>query len=208
MLFYENKKVCQFLIFKNKIMREVVVRKEFLLANGLSQLPNASMTDDLSPYDYFDGCLDVDIDPEFSEASGVRRRARRRVKRNSRQMPRQRSRQSSTRRSSSQRQGNFERVMAYTPVGMVKNAIDRRNSPEAQRKRQQLDVQQKRAVQNVERQAQSDAQLLAQLSQPNLPTVSPTKSGMSRNTKIGLIAGGVIVASVIGFLVYQKIKKN
>ena len=61
-------------------MNEMWKREEFLIANGMSQLPNSSMTNDLSPYDYFEGGLDVEVDRDFSDATGSGRRARRRVK--------------------------------------------------------------------------------------------------------------------------------
>lgn len=181
-------------------MDNVYVMKEFLLANGMSQLPNSSMTDDLSPYDYFDGGLNVEVDPDFSDASGKKRKKKKKG-------------------------GGFEKVMSYTPLGMAKKGIDTATSSEARKRRDQRRKErlsrrdqrradknaqaeaQNKAVQDVQKQAEADAQLLAQLNQP-IPPVLPTPSQkMSKNTKIALTIGGLAVAIFLGFVVYKKFKK-
>jgi hypothetical protein len=167
-------------------MEDMYIRKEFLLANGLSELPNASMTDDLSPISYFDGddMVSFDGNLEFSEASGSRRRAKRRVKKA--------KKGTSPRR---QRGG-----------GTMSDRRQTRRDDRNARKRQETQVQQK-AIQDVQKQAQADAQLLAQLNQPTTPTIPTPTASMSRNTKIALTIGGVAVALFVGFVVYKKMKK-
>lgn len=180
-------------------MTEMYERKEFLIANGMSQLPNSSVTNDLSPYDYFDGGLDTDIDMDFSEARGRRRR-----------IPKKRG---------------FEKVMSYTPIGIAKSGIERFNSPQNQKRRDQKRRQrqgfrqerqqtkrsesqlQNQAVAKISKSAESDAQLLAQLSAPKTPIVEP-KPTMSKGTKTGLIIGSIAVAGIIGFVLYKKFKKK
>jgi hypothetical protein len=183
-------------------MNEMWKREEFLIANGMSQLPNSSMTNDLSPYDYFEGGLDVDVDRDFSDASGRRRRAKRRVNK-----PKRRGGKT-----------GFEKVMSYTPMGMAKDGIDRFNSPESRQRREakrgsrqnrktQQTADQRKALADVSRSAENDAKLLAQLTQTpaTLPTPQPT--GMNKTTKTVLIVGGVAVAIVVSFMLYKKFKK-
>jgi hypothetical protein len=167
-------------------MEDMYIRKEFLLANGLSELPNASMTADLSPISYFDGddMVSFDGNLEFSEASGSRRRAKRRVKK--------------------ARKGTSPRRQRRS--GNVSNRRQERVADRRSRKQQEARVQQ-RAIQDVQKQAQADAQLLAQLNQPTTPTIPTPTATMSRNTKIALTIGGVAVALFVGFVVYKKMKK-
>jgi hypothetical protein len=178
-------------------MDKMWIRKEFLLANGLSQLPNSSMTNDLSPYDYFEGGLDVEVDHDFSEARG---------------------RVSKKRRTPSKRtkRGGFERVMSYTPLGMAKDGIERFNSPESrerrdyrrkgrQNRRERERFNQSRNIDAVLNTTQNDAQLLAQLMPP--PPPPPVKKEMSPTTKNLLIVGGISAAIIVGFVLYKKFKK-
>jgi hypothetical protein len=160
-------------------MNEMWKREEFLIANGMSQLPNSSMTNDLSPYDYFDGGLDVDVDRDFSDATGSGRRARRRVKK-------------SRKATGGTRQ----------PRGGVKGRIaERKQATKRQAQQQAKDIE------KVQKSSEADAQLLAQLTTAptTLPTPQPT--GMSKTTKTVLIVGGVAVAVVVGFMLYKKFKK-
>lgn len=187
-------------------MNEMWKREEFLIANGMSQLPNSSMTNDLSPYDYFEGGLDVEVDRDFSDATGSGRRARRRVKKSTN--PRGGKRQSRGGKT------GFEKAMSYTPIGMIKEGIDRRNSPEGQaRRKAKADTKrataddQKKALEDVSKSSEKDALLLAQLTQAPATAQTPPPTGMSKTTKTVLIVSGVAVALVVGVMLYKKFKK-
>jgi hypothetical protein len=181
-------------------MSEMWKRTEFLLANGMSQLPNSSMTNDISPYECFDGGLDTDIDLDFSDASGKKPRKKKGDK------------------------SGFKKVMSYTPMGMAKEGIDRRNSTEGlarrdarrqdrlkgradkqENKKAQSDAQ-NQAITDVTKQSDADALLLEQIQQPLAP-VTPTPTGMSKGTKISLIVGAVAVAGLLSYFIYKKLKK-
>lgn len=155
--------------------------KEFILANGMSQLPNSSLTNDLSPYDYFDGGLDVEVDPEFAEASGRRRRTRRKIK--------------------SAKKSN--------QIGKKRRIGDRiaeRRSEKRTEKQQEISRQEK-AIADVQKNAEADAQLLAKLTETPSKQAPLPVSTMSKNTKIALTIGGVAIGVFVGFLIYKKIKK-
>jgi hypothetical protein len=156
-------------------------REEFLIANGMSQLPNASMTNDLAPNQYFDGGLDDDLDIEFSDASGRRRRRRRRFVKSFNSPQRRRARQTRQKQRIQARQFR-------------------------QKSKQSQAVAQNQAVAKISKSAETDSKLLAQLSQATPPIVTPQPT-MSKATKTGLIIGAVAVAGIIGFILYKKFKK-
>lgn len=177
---------------------EMYVMEEFLIANGMSQLPNSSMTNDLSPFDYFDGGLDVQIDNEFSDARGRRKSKRRKV-----------------RSGAKNRKTGFQKVMSYTPIGMAKEGIDRYNSPESrnrrdsrkrerQRAKRQQQTSQEKNLRNLTKSGETDALLLAQLTTP--PVVAPS-TGMNKTTRTILVVGGISIALFVGFVLYKKFKK-
>ena len=156
--------------------------------------PNSVLTNDISPYECFDGGLGTDIDLDFSDAVGKRPRKKK----------------------SGKSKGTFEKVMSYTPIGMVKEAIDRRNSPEGLARRQAKDDTKKataeaqnKAVEQATKSSEGDALLLAQIQQPSadLKTATAPSTTMSKGTKTALIVGGVAVAGLIGFMLYKKLKK-
>lgn len=185
-------------------MNEMWKKEEFLIANGLSQLPNASMTNDLSPYDYFDGGSDTSLDISFSEATGRRPRPRRRPKKRTGEKT------------------GFEKAMSYTPLGMAKEGIDKFNSPESKARRdanrkkrgqkKQVEAQkQEQAIADVNKNSEADAKLLAQITQtPATPTNTneTPKKGMSKGTKTALIIGSVAVLGIVGFMLYKKFKNK
>lgn len=157
--------------------------KEFILANGMSQLPNSALTNDLSPYDYFDGGLDVDIDPEFSEASGRRRRAKRKLKR-------------------------AKKSLSPKSQRKIGGKIAERRSERKEAQRSEVNSQNK-AIAEIQKTAETDAQLLAQLNAPQtqnnlapLPTAT-----MGKKTKTALTIGGIAVGVFVAYLIYKKIKK-
>ena len=159
-------------------MNEMWKREEFLIANGMSQLPNASMTNDLSPYDYFDGGLDTDIDMDFSEARGRKKRILRQFNSPQRRRAREKRR--------------TQRIQ---------------NRQTKQRSKQSQAVAQNDAIKKITKSAETDSQLLAQLNAPKIPVVE-TKPTMSKGTKTGLIIGSIAVAGIIGFVLYKKFKKK
>ena len=160
-------------------MNEMWKREEFLIANGMSQLPNSSMTNDLSPYDYFEGGLDVEVDRDFSDATGSGRRARRRVKK-------------SIKSSGGSRQ----------PRRGVKGRIaERKQTKQVEAQQQAKDIE------KVQKSAEADAKLLAQLTQAPATAPQPQPTGMSKTTKTVLIVSGVAVALVVGVMLYKKFKK-
>jgi hypothetical protein len=165
-------------------MNEMWKREEFLIANGMSQLPNSSMTNDLSPYDYFDGGLDVDVDRDFSDATGSGRRARRRVKK------------------SRKATGGSRQRRSNQPRGGVKGRIAERKQANQRQAQQQA-----KDIEKVQKSSEADAQLLAQLTQAPATLPQPQKTGMTKTTKTVLIVGGVAVAVVVGFMLYKKFKK-
>jgi hypothetical protein len=165
-------------------MNEMWKREEFLIANGMSQLPNSSMTNDLSPYDYFEGGLDVEVDRDFSDATGSGRRARRRVKKSIKS-----SGGSRQRRSRQPRRGVKGRIAERKQTKQV----------EAQ--------QQAKDIEKVQKSAEADAKLLAQLTQAPATAPQPQPTGMSKTTKTVLIVSGVAVALVVGVMLYKKFKK-
>lgn len=165
-------------------MNEMWKREEFLIANGMSQLPNSSMTNDLSPYDYFEGGLDVEVDRDFSDATGSGRRARRRVKK------------------SIKSSGGSRQRRSRQPRRGVKGRIAERNQTK------QVEAQQQaKDIEKVQKSAEADALLLAQLTQAPATAQTPPPTGMSKTTKTVLIVSGVAVALVVGVMLYKKFKK-
>ena len=158
-------------------MSEMWKRTEFLLANGMSQLPNSSMTNDISPYECFDGGLDTDIDLDFSDASG-----RRKPRKPRRKVPK-----------------------AGGRISAMQKRRDARLKEKSTQKTKESEAQNK-AISDVNKNSEADALLLAQMTQP-LAEVKTTPSGMAKGTKTALIIGGVAVASLIGFILYKKFKK-
>lgn len=165
-------------------MNEMWKREEFLIANGMSQLPNSSMTNDLSPYDYFEGGLDVEVDRDFSDATGSGRRARRRVKK------------------SIKSSGGSRQSRSRQPRRGVKGRIaERKQTKQVEAQQQAKDIE------KVQKSAEADALLLAQLTQAPATAQTPPPTGMSKTTKTVLIVSGVAVALVVGVMLYKKFKK-
>lgn len=182
--------------------QEMYKKYNFITANGMTQFNNPQVANDVNPYECFDGGIDNDLGIEYSDATGRKSRSRK---------P----------RSSSRAKGNkstFEKVWAYTPLGMAKSGIEKFNSPESvarrdARRKTKTDLKQseinaqKEMVANIGKGGESDATLLASLSNPNLPSVVGAKPPMSKTTKIVLISSGVVVLGIIAFVMYKKLKK-
>lgn len=165
-------------------MNEMWKREEFLIANGMSQLPNSSMTNDLSPYDYFEGGLDVEVDRDFSDATGSGRRARRRVK-----------------KSIKSSGGSRQRPSRQPRRGVKGRIAERKQTKQVEAQQQAKDIE------KVQKSAEADALLLAQLTQAPATAQTPPPTGMSKTTKTVLIVSGVAVALVVGVMLYKKFKK-
>ena len=157
--------------------------ENFIVANGMSELGNPLKTYDASPFDYFDGGLDEDIDMDFSDATGRNPRPRRNQKRSTRIEPQRRrsaigsvSRMSSTRKNLSS--GNFK----PTPRN---NYSNRRN--------------QRSQNSSVER-------TLPQLPSPSIEIETKT-STMTPKMKNALYIGGTAIAIVLGYVLIKKFKK-
>lgn len=159
-------------------MSEMWKRTEFLLANGMSQLPNSSMTNDISPYECFDGGLDTDIDLDFSDASGRRKKP----KRPRRKAPKNRS-----------------------GISNLQKRRDERLKQKSEQSKSEQEAQTK-AISDVTKSSEADALLLKQLQEP-VATITDTPKVMSKKTKTALIVGSIAVASIIGFVLYKKFKK-
>ena len=67
--------------------------------------------------------------------------------------------------------------------------------------------QQAKDIEKVQKSAEADALLLAQLTQAPATAQTPPPTGMSKTTKTVLIVSGVAVALVVGVMLYKKFKK-
>lgn len=155
--------------------------ENFIVANGFTEFRNPQQANDLSPYDYFDGGLDTDIDGEFYDATGSGRRARRRVKKSRR-----------------------SRTGGRLSSG-VRNVRQRSTQKSAQR---QAEAEtQRKAIADVQKSAEADAVLLAQLSQPTASTPPTSTNNSSSKKKIAITIGVVAIVGLIAYVVYKKMKK-
>jgi hypothetical protein len=159
-----------------------------------------------SSYDEF-GVEDI----EFLPANGLRRKKRtKRVKKG----------------------GVFDKVMSYTPLGMVKNAIPSKEEMIANRKRRQnrkdLRVKgrsaanlqknlakrdsakaQQMSAKAIEAGVQSDVAIANAIASPTQPQSAPeTKKGLSTNVKIAIGVGAFLVFSLIGYAIYKSNKNG
>lgn len=155
--------------------------ENFIVANGFTEFRNPKMANDLSPYDYFDGGLDTDIDGEFYDATGSGRRARRRVKK---------SRRSTT-------SGRLRSGVENIKQSRTQKTAQRQSEAETQRK----------AIADVQKSAEADAVLLAQLSQPTASTPPTSTNNSSSTKKIAITVGVIAIVGIIGYVVYKKMKK-
>ncbi len=159
--------------------------EKFIVANGFTQFNNPKVANDLSPYEYFDGDLGQSIDMEFADANGK------------------------SKRKPKKRETTFEKIMAYTPMGMAKRGFDVLTDEDRIAKRRQR----KDAITNkeletqksiLEQSSKSDENIIKSLTNQELPPVSSDKKS---SNKIYWIIGGVAVAGIIGYVLYKKLKK-
>ena len=123
--------------------------------------------------------------------------------------------------------GTFEKVMSYTPIGMAKNAIDRRNTPdrvEERDSRRKARVEARMAKKGAKTdeiksrneltksmaQPDNTAQILASLQDPAAGTRSATKTdakkGLSTGAIIGIAVGSLALLGLAAYLILKKKK--
>lgn len=113
----------------------------------------------------------------------------------------------------------FAKFWSYTPLGMLKDGIDRRNSPEGlarrdARKQQRLDIRKSKveAKQTLANAQVESAKQMGKGSEADLELAKslgknaeqPTEKGLSKGMKIGVAVGVVLILGVVGFIVYKK----
>jgi hypothetical protein len=168
--------------------------ERFIVANGFTQFNDQNVGNDLSPYDFFDGEVGF-ADVEFSDARGRRRKKRRR-----------------------KGESGVEKVLSYTPIGMAKKGVDSLTSKEAVSRREkrradrmalknkEIDTQ-KQIVDASLKAGEKENQLLSQLGLSNNDSLPPISSEKPKSNKVIFIVGGVVIAGILGYVLYKKFKK-
>lgn len=169
--------------------------ERFIVANGLTQFNDPIVAEDFSPYQYFDGEFGEAIDMEFSDAKGRRRKKRRKGG-----------------------ESGAEKVLSYTPVGWIKKGVDSATSKDAVSRREKRRAD-KLALKNKEIETQKqivdaslkagekENQLLSQLGLSNNDSLPPISSEKPKSNKVIWIVGGVVVAGILGYVLYKKYGK-
>lgn len=201
--------------------------ENFIVANGMSQLYTGG--EDVSPYSAFDDVLgNGDNDIEFSDlATGAMRRSRRKFKQGS----------GGGGAVSSRNRKKLKKVAGYYPPVAVARAVKKnqqnrqsgqsgekgksggfvdraKDSIKGYRTRkteenQKNAEQQQKIIDQVTKSSPTVEQLNALMANPTAGVnTTPQKTPMSKGLKIGLIVGGIVVAGIIGFVVYKKIKNK
>ena len=168
--------------------------ERFIVANGFTQFNDQNLGNDLSPYDFFDGEVGFD-DMEFSDARGRRRR---------------KSRKGS--------ESGVEKALSYTPVGWIKKGVDSATSKDAVSRREkrrsdklalknkEIDTQ-KQILDASLKAGEKENQLLSQLGLSNNDSLPPISSEKPKSNKVIFIVGGVVIAGILGYVLYKKFKK-
>ena len=123
--------------------------------------------------------------------------------------------------------GTFEKVMSYTPIGMAKNAIDRRNTPDRveerdSRRKARVEARMSKKTAKTDEiksrneltksmaQPDNTAQILASLQDPAAGTRSTTetgaKKGLSTGAIIGIAVGSLALLGLAAYLILKKKK--
>jgi flagellar capping protein FliD len=163
----------------------------FFLANGLSELKNGTYND-VSPFQSFDGQVNdtefpetTDIMLEFSNASG------RRIKRK-------------TKKTGGMRKSKTNRLARK----------DTRQQARINARSRRLDIKEKEAetqrkvAEKIGTTTPEEAKLMEQLAKDVQNPVTPTKTGLSKNAKIGIGIGVVAVVGLIAFVVIRKMNSK
>lgn len=191
----------------------------FFVANGMSELRFDDPTD-VTPFSSMDGSEDG-INLEFSSANGFGSKRPRKVISPISNRSRQAGSRIPVRRPVRKKAGTrigsgLKRAWENSPHKAVGDAIRRATSPEAQARRQAnknrrlairegQQMTQQQIAQNLGKTDPTEAMILQQLAQaPATPTPAP--SGMSRNMKIGLVIGGLAVATIVAVVVIKKMR--
>jgi hypothetical protein len=168
--------------------------ERFIVANGFTQFNDQNVGRDLSPYDFFDGEISGN-DLEFSDARGRRRKKRKKGS-----------------------ESGVEKALSYTPVGWIKKGVDSATSKDAVSRREkrradrmalknkEIDTQ-KQIVDASLKAGEKENQLLSQLGLSNNDSLPPISSEKPKSNKVIFIVGGVIIAGILGYVLYKKFKK-
>lgn len=193
----------------------------FFVANGMSEL-RFNDPGDVTPFSSMDGSEDG-INLEFSSANGFGSKTPRKVipaisSRSRQSVSRVPVRRPVRRKTGTRIGSGLKRAWENNPYRALGKAINRATSPEAQARRQAnknrrlaikegQQMTQQQIAQNLGKTDQTEAMILQQLAQtPNSNT--PTQTGMSRNMKIGLIVGGLAVATIVAVVVIKKMRSK
>ena len=164
--------------------------EKFIVANGFTQFNDPQLAEDLNPYEYFDGDLGQNMDIEFSDAKG------------------------SSKKTKKSKEGTFEKVLSYTPIGWAKKGVDALTSPEAIKrrekrradkmalKRDELQIQKDIANQSL-KSGEQDTNLLNKL----MINDDSNKSSSKSSHNIIWWIGGALAVGIVGFIIYKKYKK-
>jgi len=174
--------------------------ENFIVANGMSELGNPLKEYDASPFDYFDGGLDEDIDMDFSDATGRQR--------NSRLNTTRRNPRNTQSRTAPVRRGNksmrIEPTKRRSAIGSV-NPLKSRRKNLSSGNFKGTPRRENRALRNADNlNIQTNEQ--AQLSIPTIPI--EVKKTMTPTMKNGLFIGGTALAIVVGYILFKKFKKK
>ena len=168
--------------------------ERFIVANGFTEFNEPIVVNDLSPYDFFDGEISGD-DFEFSDARGKRRKRR-----------------------GGKRESGVEKALSYTPYGWIKKGVDSLTSEEAKARREkrrgdkialknkEIDAQ-KQIVDASLKAGEKETRLLSQIGLSNNDGLPPISTEKPKSNTIIWIVGGVVVAGVLGYVLYKKFKK-
>jgi hypothetical protein len=168
--------------------------ERFIVANGFTQFNDQNVGRDLSPYDFFDGEISGN-DLEFSDARGRRRKKRKKGS-----------------------ESGVEKALSYTPVGWIKKGVDSATSKDAVSRREkrradrmalknkEIDTQ-KQIVDASLKAGEKENQLLSQLGLSNNDSLPPISSEKPKSNKVIFIVGGVVIAGILGYVLYKKFKK-
>lgn len=192
----------------------------FFLANGLSELKNSTY-DDVSPFQSFDGQVNntefpetTDVMLEFSNASGIRKRRQetrqdrkatigRRARKTNRQLARQDRKATIGRkaRKTSRQEARQDRMASRQQARQ--EARLRRLDNKGAETESNLKIAKEIATTTPE-----EAQLINELSKDVQNPSEIKKSGLSKNAKIGIGIGAVVVVGLIAFVVIRKMKSK
>lgn len=181
----------------------------FFLANGLSELKNSNY-DDVSPFQSFDGQVNdtefpesTDVMLEFSNASGIRKR-RQEARQDRKATIGRRARKTNRQLARQDRKATIGRKARKTSRQQARQeARLRRLDNKGAETESNLKIAKEIATTTPE-----EAQLINELSKDVQNPSETKKSGLSKNAKIGIGIGAVVVVGLIAFVVIRKMKSK